>query len=609
MAFFYPNTVSLLDRCSSMDELKHIHACLFKTGLISDTIIVSKLLAAASSPKSGNLMYAQMVFDRISKPNTFMWNALIRGYAYSNKPEQALFLYEQMLSHSAPHNSYTFPFLLKACSGLSALKETQQIHAHVAKLGFDSEAHSANSLLHAYAKLGSVVSARLLFDRMAERDIVSWNSMVDAYAKSGNIETAYDVFKHMPDRNDISWTTMISGFVQAGLGKEALDLFQEMQIAGVKPDNVVLASALSACALLGSLDQGRWIHAFIKKNRIQIDTVLACALADMYAKSGSMEEALEVFENAEKKDVSIWTAIIFGFAIHGKGRIALHWFMQMQKSGIRPNMITFTAILTGCSYAGLVEEGKSLFESMTKVYGLTPSVEHYGCMVDLLGRARLLKEAESLLQKMPVKPNAVILGTMLNACLIHQNLELGKQIGNTLVEVDPDHGGRYIHLARIHGAAREWDLAAEARKKMTDSGIKKLPGCSTISVNGAVHAFYAADGSHPQMNEIYKTWKEIDKKLRLEGYEPATRGLLLDIEDERKGTAISQHSEKLAVTFGLISTKPESSIRIFKNLRVCEDCHTVMKLVSKIYNRKIIMRDRTRFHVFNDGTCTCDDYW
>ncbi|KAJ4714356.1 Pentatricopeptide repeat [Melia azedarach] len=599
----------LLNRCSNMDELKQIHAQMFKQGLAADIIPVSRILAFCTTPISGNLAYAQMVFDRISRPNTFMWNTMVRGYTDSDTPEQALLLYQQMLSSAVQHNAYTFPFLLKACSSLSALEETQQIHAQIIKLGFGSEVFATNSLLHVYAVSGSIKSAHILFDRIPQRDIVSWNSMIDGYAKCGEMEMAYEMFKNMKEKNVISWTTMISGYVGTGMNKEALNLFHKMQIAGVKPDSVALVSTISACAQLGALDQGRWIHTYLKKIGIRIDPILGCALIDMYAKCGDMEEALEVFRRTEKKGVSAWTAIIFGFAIHGHGKEALNWFLAMQKAGIKPNLITFTAILTACSYAGLVDEGKSWFESMGRKYNLKPRVEHYGCMVDLLGRAGLLKEAKELIDTMPVRPNSVIWGALLKACQIHRNLELGKQIGKILIEADTDHGGRYIHLASIYAMAREWDQVVEVRKQMTDQGVSKLPGRSSISLNGVVHEFLAGDRSHPEMNKIIHSWDQIAERLKHEGYKPELKDLLLDLEDDEKETAINQHSEKLAIAFGLIRAEPSATIRIIKNLRVCEDCHTVMKLISKIYDREIVMRDRARFHLFKNGRCTCEDYW
>lgn len=480
-----------------------IHGQLLKKGIIKHHFTVSMLLASYARIELGNSAYARMVFDRISSPNTVMWNTMIRAYSNSNDPEAALLLYHQMLHHSVPHNSYTFPFLLKACSALSAFEETQQIHTHIIKRGFGSEVYATNSLLRVYAISGNIKSAHVLFTQLPSRDIVTWNTMIDGYIKFGNVDMAYKIFQAMPEKNVISWTTMIAGFVGTGMPKEALSLLQQMLVAGIKPDSVTLSCSLSACAGLGALEQGEWIHTYIKKSEIKIDPVLGCVLIDMYVKCGEMEKALLVFSKLEKRCVCAWTAIISGFAVHGKGREALDWFTQMQKAGIKPNSITFTAILTACSHAGLTEEGKSLFESMSAVYNLKPSMEHYGCMVDLMGRAGLLKEAREFIESMPVKPNAVIWGSLLNACQLHKHFELGKEIGKILIEMDPDHSGRYIHLASIYAEAGEWNQAVRVRRQIKDRGLLNLPGCSSITLNGVVHEFFAGAGSHPHIQEIY----------------------------------------------------------------------------------------------------------
>lgn len=425
-----------------------------------------------------------------------MWNIMIRAYSNSNHPEEALLLYHQMLHQSVSHNAYTFPFLLKACSALSAFDETKQIHAHIIKMGFGSDVYVTNTLLRAYVVSGRIEYAHHLFDLIPQRDIITWNTMIDGYIKFGNADMAYKMFQAMPEKNVISWTTMVNGFVKAGLNKEALSLFNQMMISGIKPDNKILSCSLSACAGLGALEQGRWIHAYMDKNGMKEDSVLGCVLINMYVKCGDMEKALEVFRRLKKKCVCAWTAIIGGFAVNGKGREALEWFIQMQKEGIKPNLMTFTAILTACSHAGLIEEGKSLFESISSVYKMKHSIEHYGCMVDLLGRAGLLKEAKEFIESMPIKPNAAIWGALLNACNMHRNFELGREIGKILVEVDPDHGGRYIHLASIYAANGEWNQAVQVRREIKERGLLNLPGCSTITLNGVVHEFFAGVGSN-----------------------------------------------------------------------------------------------------------------
>ncbi|TKY70400.1 Pentatricopeptide repeat-containing protein [Spatholobus suberectus] len=496
-------TQALLERCSNIKEVMQIHGQLLKKGTIRHQITVSRLLASYARIELGNLVHTRMVFDRISSPNTVMWNTMIRAYSNSNDPEAALLLYHQMLHHSTPHNSYTFPFLLKACSALPAFEETQQIHTHIIKRGFGSEVYATNSLLRVYAISGNIQSAHVLFNQLPSLDIVSWNTMIDGYIKFGNLDMAYKIFQAMPVKNVISWTTMIVGFVRAGMHKEALSLLQQMLVAGIKPDSITLSCSLSACAGLGALEQGEWIHTFIETNEIKVDPVLGCVLIDMYVKCGEMQKAILVFRKLKKKCVCAWTAIIGGFAIHGKGREALDWFTQMQKAGIKPNSITFTAILTACSHAGLTEEGKSLFQSMTSVYNIKPSMEHYGCMVDLMGRAGLLKEAREFIESMPVKPNAAIWGALLNACQLHKHFELGKEIGKILIELDPDHSGRYIHLASIYAAAGEWNQAVRVRSQIKHRGLLNLPGCSSITLNGVVHEFFAGAGSHPHVQGIY----------------------------------------------------------------------------------------------------------
>ncbi|XP_003516564.2 pentatricopeptide repeat-containing protein At5g66520 [Glycine max] len=496
-------TQALLERCSNMKELMQIHGQLLKKGTIRNQLTVSTLLVSYARIELVNLAYTRVVFDSISSPNTVIWNTMLRAYSNSNDPEAALLLYHQMLHNSVPHNSYTFPFLLKACSALSAFEETQQIHAHIIKRGFGLEVYATNSLLRVYAISGNIQSAHVLFNQLPTRDIVSWNIMIDGYIKFGNLDMAYKIFQAMPEKNVISWTTMIVGFVRIGMHKEALSLLQQMLVAGIKPDSITLSCSLSACAGLGALEQGKWIHTYIEKNEIKIDPVLGCVLTDMYVKCGEMEKALLVFSKLEKKCVCAWTAIIGGLAIHGKGREALDWFTQMQKAGINPNSITFTAILTACSHAGLTEEGKSLFESMSSVYNIKPSMEHYGCMVDLMGRAGLLKEAREFIESMPVKPNAAIWGALLNACQLHKHFELGKEIGKILIELDPDHSGRYIHLASIYAAAGEWNQVVRVRSQIKHRGLLNHPGCSSITLNGVVHEFFAGDGSHPHIQEIY----------------------------------------------------------------------------------------------------------
>ncbi|KAH7685977.1 TPR-like protein [Dioscorea alata] len=605
------NQVSLLDKSSCKKEIKQIHAHMIKTGLVLDTFPASRLLATiCQSFDIKCLNYARQVLERTENANTLMWNTMIRAYSCSDNPDEAILIYVQMLHNAVPWNTYTFPFLLKACAEvLPDMEETKQIHCQIIKNGLASEVYAANSLLHIYAKSGDSFSARQVFDGISCRDAVSWNSMIDGYTKSGQIEMARDLFDLMERKNVITWTSMIAGYVDSCLFKEALKLFREMQVMEIEPDQMALASTLSACAQFGALDQGKWIHNYIKKKRIQADAILGCALVDMYAKCGEVDEALEVFRKIKRRNTPVWTAIINGLALHGRATEALDLFKEMEGAGLKPNNITFTSLLIACSYAGMVDKGKALFKRMERDCKIEPSLEHYGCMVDLLGRAGLFEEAEDLIKRMPMKPNAAVWGALLNACGIHRNFELGRHVGRILIKLEPYHGGRYVQLANILAAEGKWDEAGMVRKLMRERGVAKVPGHSSISLDGVVHEFVASDQKHPQIGKITQEWNKILKRLREEGYVPDTENLLLDLEEEEKETVIHLHSEKLALAFGLVSTAPGMTIHIVKNLRICTDCHNATKLISKVYGRKIIMRDRSRFHCFQDGSCSCRDYW
>ncbi|CAA7401973.1 unnamed protein product [Spirodela intermedia] len=620
----------LLERCSggAAAELAALHGCMIKTGLITDDHLTGALLAALSAaPSSGSLAYAEQVLDGVSRPNAFMWNALIRAHSHSRSPDEALLVYCKMLRSDSPPplpNDHTFPFLLRAC----AAEELRQVHAHVVKTGFASDVYTANSLIHAYAKsngAGGPACARQVFDRMPRRDVVSWNSMLSGYVSAGKIGAARELFDAMPAaaRNLVSWTTVIHGCAESGLPREALALFRGMQLAGLRPDAASLAAALSGCAQLGALEQGQWIGAYVEREGIAVDPTLVCALVDMYSKCGEVDAAIRLFRKTVaaggttvNSNVCVWTAMIHGLGVNGRGLEALDLFEEMPQRGLHPNRITLTAALTACGHSGLVAEGRAIFRRMERCdYGFPPVAEHYGCMVHLLGRAGLLEEARKMAQRAAQSGgsggNVIVWGALLSASRAHGNWEMGKEVGQILLQLDSGHGGRYVNLAKVLAGEGRWPEAAAVRSLMKERGVRKLPGCSAICVDGGVDEFVAGDRSHPRSCEIYAELERMMARLKEHGYAPATGGAaLLGLEEQdEKAAALCSHSEKLAMAFGLISTEPGSGLRIVKNLRVCEDCHAAAKLVSKLYRRRIIMRDRTRFHLFADGTCSCGDYW
>ncbi|KAA8545262.1 hypothetical protein F0562_020046 [Nyssa sinensis] len=509
-------------------------------------------------------------------------------------------------------NKYTYPTLFKACTMAGAAEEGGQVHAHMVKHGLRGDGHVKSAGIQMYASFGRLMEARKMLNEGEESDVVCWNALIDGCMKCGNVEAAKELFEKMTDKNvgtwnamisgfvrhgmielarevfnemlekdNISWSTIIDGYNKGGYFKEALEIFHEMQREKVRLEKYVLSSVLSACANVGALDQGRWIHSFLERNSIPLDAVLGTSLVDMYAKCGHLDMAWEVFEKMRRKKVFSWNAMIGGLAMHGRAEDAIELFLKMQREKLKPDDITFVAILNACAHAGLVDKGLKYLNSMEQVYGVEPTVEHYGCVVDLLGRAGLLTEAEELISSMPMKPNAAVWGALLGACRIHGNAELGEKVGKVLLELEPQNSGRYALLSNIYAKVGRWDGVANVRKLMKERGVKTTAGSSMIDLGGIVHEFKMGDGSHPQMKEIYLMLERIIERLHLEGYLPNTSQVLFDIDEEEKETALWHHSEKLAIAFGILNTLPGTTIRIVKNLRVCEDCHSATKLISQ----------------------------
>ncbi|KAI9111364.1 hypothetical protein K1719_017054 [Acacia pycnantha] len=534
-----------------------------------------------------DLHYATRVFNHFQNPNSFMWNTLIRAYARSTHfKDRAIELYRVMMEDETviPDN-HTYPFVLKACAYLFWFFEGKQMHGHILKLGLESDVHICNSLIHFYATCGNLDLAQKVFDKMSERSRVSWNVLIDSYVRVGEFDTA-------------------------------LNLFIQMQNA-FEPDNYTMQSVISACAGLGALSLGLWAHAYIlKKSEMDMadDVLINTCLVDMYCKCGSLEMAEQVFESMPDKDVNSWNSMILGLAVHGKAEAALNCFNRMVKSQIvSPNSITFVSVLSACNHRGKVNEGLDYFDMMIKEYDIKPRLEHYGCLVDLLARAGRIEEALNLVAEMPMKPDVVIWRSLLDACCKQQaSVELSEEMAKQIFESSEGSigSGVYVLLSKVYASARRWNEVGLLRKLMTDKGVIKEPGCSLLEIDGVTHEFFAGDTTHPQSEDIYKFLNVIDNKLKSIGYTPYYSGATMvdEIEDGKQST-LRLHSERLAIAFGLLSSKPGVPIRIFKNLRVCIDCHQVTKLISRIYNVEIIVRDRVRFHHFKDGTCSCKDYW
>ncbi|KAF8403143.1 hypothetical protein HHK36_011240 [Tetracentron sinense] len=607
---------SLLQLSSTTNHLKQIHSRLLVLDLHHDQFLVTSLINALSQ-RFRAINYAFSVFSHTQNPNTFLFNAMIQ--AFSQTPGfsfNAISLYTlQMRKEINPTtrpNRFTFPPFLKACVSSyasSSVKPLQQIHAHVVKFGTCSDVYVGTTLLDSYSKCSEIEFARRVFVDMPERNVISWNSMISGFAKCGDMDSARELFEGMPEKNLVSWTSVISGYAQNGYFCETLMVFEDMGVAGVKPNEITLVSVLSACANLGALGLGRRLHSFLEDNGYEFDLFVGSALIDMYSKCGMVGDALQVFERMPQRNVVACSAMIVGLAMNGKGVEAIGIFEDMRFQGMLPNAITFIGVLCACCHAGLVDKGQFYFRCMNREYSIVPKLQHYACMVDLLGRAGHLDQAYQFITEMPIKPDVVIWGALLGACKTHREFELGVYAANRILELDPQHSGGFVFLSNAYARSGDWDGVKKVRRMMEISGMKKTPGKSWIEVNNVVHQFFAGDKSHPQSDRIYAKLDELAKLLEVEGYMPNVDYVLCDIEEEEKEQSLYVHSEKLAIAFGLINSPEGTPIRVVKNLRVCDDCHSAIKLISKIVTRDIILRDSNRFHHFSGGLCSCQDYW
>ncbi|KAI9157228.1 hypothetical protein LWI28_018804 [Acer negundo] len=598
-----------------MTHLKQIHAHMFQVGLHQDTQTLNKLMAFCTDPSLGNLFYAEKVFNCVKYPCLFIYNLMIKAYTKKGNFRKSLSFFNELRENGLSADNFTYPFVFKVIGCLREVKEGEKVHGHVVKTGLEFDVYVCNSIMDMYAVLGRIDRVKKLFDKMLERDVVSWNvlisgnvkcrrfedalnffqlmkresilrpdeatvvstlsactalkslelgeeihlyvstelgfttiignalldmyckcgslsvarkifdemscknvfcwtSMVSGYVTCGHLDDARDLFDRSPVKDIVLWTAMINGYVQYNRFDEAVSLFQDMQIRRVNPDKFIVVALLTGCAQLGALEQGRWIHGYIDENRITVDAVVGTALIEMYAKCGCIEKALEIFYHMKEKDTASWTSIICGLAMNGKVNKAIQMFTEMKQNGARPDDITFVGVLSACSHGGLIEEGCKLFTSMRETYQIEPKLEHYGCLIDLLGRAGLLDEAEELIKEIPNEKNEIIVplyGALLSACRTYGNVKMGEQLAELLEKIESCNSSVHTLLANIYASADRWEDVTKVRRKMKDLGIKKVPGCSSIEVDGIFHEFLVGDTSHPEMGEIYSMLDRLAK--------------------------------------------------------------------------------------------------
>lgn len=577
--------LSHLPHCTSLRGLAQLHAAAVKAGLAAHPALVTRLLTLCTGPGAGpaHLAYALQVFDRVPQPSDAVWyNTLLRGYARSSSSSSssaaAVRVFVRMLEEGVAPDTYTFVSLLKACAAARAGEHGRQAHAVAVKLGAAGHDYVRPTLINMYAECGDARAARVTFGRADGDCVVSYNAMIAAAVRSSR-------------------------------PGEALVLFREMQAKGLKPTPVTVISVLSACALLGALELGRWLHDYVRKLGLGSLVKVSTALVDMYAKCGSLEDAIAVFQGMESRDRQAWSVMIVAYANHGYGREAISLFEEMKKQGMKPDDITFLGLLYACSHSGLVSEGLRYFDDM-KNHGIVPGIKHYGCVTDLLARSGQLERAYKFIDELPINPTPILWRTLLSACGGHGDVELGKRVFERILELDDSHGGDYVIFSNLCANTGYWEEMNRVRKLMSDKGVVKVPGCSSIEIDNTVHEFFAGDGRHPKSQEARKMVDEVIDQLKLVGYIPDTSHVFhVEMGEEEKAISLKYHSEKLAIAFGLLNTAPGATLRVVKNLRVCPDCHSMAKFVSMVFNRRIILRDLNRFHHFERGICSCGDYW
>ncbi|KAF8411527.1 hypothetical protein HHK36_004079 [Tetracentron sinense] len=636
---------NILASCAAMEALdvgQKLHSFVIKLGLSSYIPVANSLLNMYS--KSGDPITAKIVFDRMRLRSTSSWNAMISlhtqsgqlglalaqfeqmteqdvvswnsmiaGYNQHGFDLEALIFFSKMLTESyAKPDNFTLTSVLSACANLEMLKPGKEIHAHIIRTELDTSGPVGNALISMYSKSGGVKIARKIVENSMSTNInvISFTALLDGYMKLGDINPARQIFDLLRDCDVVAWTAMIVGYVQNGFNNDAMELFRSMVSEGPKPNNYTVAAMLSVCSSLASLDHGKQIHANAIRSGEESSVSVSNALITMYAKAGSIEGARRTFLRIHRnRDTVSWTSMIIALAQHGLGEEAIELFEKMLSFGIKPDHITYVGVISACTHAGMVEQGQSYYTLMQNEHRIEPTLSHYACMIDLFGRAGLLQEAQDFIEKMPIEPDVIAWGSLLASCKVHKNTELAKIAAERLLLIEPENSGAYSALANVYSACGKWDDAAKIRKLMKDRGVKKDQGFSWVQIKNKVHVFGVEDGLHPQKDAIYKMIEKLWKEIKEVGFIPDTESVLHDLDEELKEKILSHHSEKLAIAFGLISTPEKTTLRIMKNLRVCNDCHSAIKFISKVVGREIILRDATRFHHFKNGSCSCGDYW
>ncbi|PHU23461.1 Pentatricopeptide repeat-containing protein [Capsicum chinense] len=580
--------VDMYAKCTRLDDANKVF------GLMEVKDVVSWNALVTGYSQIGRFDEALGLFERMREEeielNVVTWSAVISGYAQRDLGYEVLNIFKEMMLSGAEPNVITFVSVLSGCASIGALRQGKETHCYAIKRMMSLEGSNA------------------------EEDIMVINALIDMYAKCKEMKIAQAMFDVIDwgDRNVVTWTVMIGGYAQHGDANDALELFSAMlkDEYSVIPNAYTIACALVACSRLSSLRIGRQIHAYVLRQGYEPTMVfVANCLIDMYAKSGDVDAARLVFDNMSQRNTVSWTSLMTGYGMHGRGEEALQVFNMMRGAGLPIDGVTFLVVLYACSHSGMVDQGMNYFKNMKGDFGVVPAAEHYACVIDILGRAGRLNEAMKLIEDMPMEPTSVVWVALLSACRVHKNVDLAEHAAAKLTELESENDGTYTLLSNIYANAKRWKDVARVRSLMKHSGIRKRPGCSWVQGKKETVTFFVGDRSHPMSEKIYDLIEDLIHRIKAMGYIPETSFALHDVDDEEKGDLLIEHSEKLALAYGILTTTPGVPIRITKNLRVCGDCHTAMTYMSKIIEHEIIVRDSSRFHHIKNGSCSCRGFW
>lgn len=530
--FTFPLVLRASSNLGSLNLCKRLHCHVVQFGFQNHVHVVNELIGMYA--KLGRMDDARKVFDKIRVKSVVSWNSMVSGYAYNydvdgasrtflrmelegvepnsvtwtsllasharcSHLEETMALFSKMRMKGVGATAEMLALLLSICADLALLDRGQMIHGYIVKGGFEDYLFAKNALITVYGKGGDIRNSEKLFHEVKVKNLVSWNALISSYAESGLYDKAFEMFSQLekmevyPEMkpNVITWSVVICGFASRGLGEESLEVFRQMQLASVKANSVTISSVLSVCSVLAALNLGREIHGYVIRALMDDNILVGNGLINMYAKCGSFKPGSLVFEKLENRDLISWNSMIAGYGMHGLGKDALATFDKMIKSGLEPDDVTFIAALSACSHAGLVAEGRWLFYQMLQNFKIKPQMEHYACMVDLLGRAGLVEEASNIVKGMPIEPNAYIWSTLLNSCRMHKDTDLAEKTASQILNRNSEMTGSHMLLSNIYAASCRWDDSASVRISARMKGLKKVPGCSWIEVKKKVYMFKA----------------------------------------------------------------------------------------------------------------------